>query len=149
MSGTTNEATYHIHRRTLIRFILFLLALLVIADVAVIMRGHTTTLDARQTQIEEKLTLAGDFCVEAILKSDFVSVEQFLLAWTERHDEILRLKATTPNNFTLVDFQREHASNHTLSLTHQATFQNQTVLTIEVEEDLTKLYSTQWLHAYH
>lgn len=147
MTDTTHEATYQIHRRTLIRFVLFLLALLVIADVVVIMRGHATALDLHRYQIEEKLTLAGDFSVEAIIKNDFVSVEQFLHAWAERHKEILRLKATTPNNFTLIDFQRKHDAAHSLSKTHQATFQEQTLLTIEITEDLTDLYSAQWLNA--
>ena len=147
MANKQFDVTYRIHRRTLIRFVLFLLALLVIADVAVIMRGHATALDLTRHQVEEKLSLAGDFCVEAILKSDYVSVEQFLLAWANDHDDILKLKAITTNNFTLVDIQPEHESKHTLSVSHQATFQNKPILTIEVVEDLSALYSAQWLNA--
>ena len=88
MAHKPHEVTYRIHRRTLIRFVLFLLTLLVIADVAVIMRGHAAALDLHRQQVEEKMSLAGDFCVEAILKSDYVSVEQFLLAWTRNHTDI-------------------------------------------------------------
>ena len=147
MADKQLDVTYRIHRRTLIRFVLFLLSLLVIADVAVIMRGHATALDLTRHQIEEKLSLAGDFCVEAILKNDYVSVEQFLLAWANHHNEILKLKATTTNNFTLVDIQPEHESKHTLSVSHQASFQDQPILTIEVVEDLSTIYSAQWLNA--
>jgi signal transduction histidine kinase len=147
MADKPFEATYRIHRRTLIRFVLFLLALLVLADVTVIMRNHESDLRLAQHEIDEKLSLAGDFCVEAILKSDYVSVEQFLLAWTNKHPKILQLRATTPNDFAIVDFHRNHDARHTLSATHQATFQNQNILTIEIVEDLTALYSTQWLNA--
>lgn len=141
------DVTYRIHRRTLTRFVLYLLALLVTADLVVIMQSHSTALNRNQHQMKEKLSLAGGFCVEAILKSDYVSVEQFLLSWAESHPEILQLKATTPNNFLLVDFKRQNTSTHTLSVSHQATFQNKTILTIEVVEDLTTLYSVQWLNA--
>jgi signal transduction histidine kinase len=147
MADKPFEVTYRIHRRTLTRFVLFLLALLVLADVVVIMRNHESALKLAQHETEEKLSLAGDFCVEAILKSDYVSVEQFLLSWTNKHPKILQLRATTPNNFSIVDFSREHDARHTLSATHQATFQNQNILTIEIVEDLTALYSTQWLNA--
>ena len=147
MADTTHDATYRIQRRTLIRFVLFLLALLVIADITVIMQGHSTALDLHRDQIKEKLSLAGDFCVEAIIKSDYVSVEQFLNSWAERHSEILHLKAITSNNFLLINFQREHDSSHTLTLSYEATFQNKTLLTIEIVEDLSALYSAQRLNA--
>jgi len=147
MSDTAFGITYRIHRRTLIRFVLFLLALLVVADVVVIMQGHTTALEMNRRQLSDKLSLAGDFCVEAILKDDYVSVEQFLLSWAEDHNEVLRLKATTPNDFAIVDFQRDHDSVHTLAVTHQAKFQNQTLLVLDLIEDQSALYSAQWLSA--
>ena len=147
MPDTTNAVTYRIHRRTLIRFVLFLLVMLVIADVVVIMQGHSSALDRNRHQVEEKLTLAGDFCVEALLKNDYASVEQFLLSWAEHHSEILQLTATTANGFSIVDFRRKHDATHTLSASHQAAFQNKVILTLEIVEDLSALYSTQWRSA--
>jgi len=147
MPATKSELTYRVHRRSLIRFVLFLLTLLVVGDVTVILRNHTTALELNRQQVEEKLSLAGDFCVEAILKNDYVAVEQFLLSWAKDYKKVLSLKATTANNFPLVDFAREHNSNHTLAIQHQAKFQNKIVLTIEIEEDLNELYKSQWLSA--
>ena len=141
------ESTYRIHRRTLIRFVLFLLALLVTADVVVIMRGQAAALELARHQVDEKLSLAGDFCVEALIKNDYVAVEQFLLAWANDHEEILQLTATTTNNFTLVDIQPKRNAAHTLSASHQATFQNQPILTINIVQDLGALHSAQRLHA--
>ncbi|MBL1277579.1 MAG: hypothetical protein COB30_015965 [Ectothiorhodospiraceae bacterium] len=141
------EVTVQIHRRTLARFVLFLLALLIIADVTVIMQSHSMALELNRQQVNKKLSLAGDFCVEAILKGDYVSVEQFLLAWAEGYDEVLQLKATAANGFLLVNYQRKQNSPHTLTATHQAVFQNQPVLTIEIVENLDALYSAQRLNA--
>ena len=147
MPDTTSGVTYRIHRRTLIRFVLLLLALLVIADVVVIMQSHSIELDRNRQQLEEKLSLAGDFCIEALLKNDYVSVEQFLLSWAGSHNDILQLKATTANGFSIVDFRRKHDAAHTLSFSHQATFQNKAILTLAIVEDLSALYSSQWLNA--
>ena len=138
---------YHSNRRALIKFSLALIALLVISDITVIIQQHNSSLRTTHDHIAQKLALASDFCVEALLKNDFVSIEHFLNSWAQGHKNIIALRATTENGFKLIDFQHVSGSTHNMSLKKITTYNGVPILTLEVVEDLDHLYSNLYKRA--
>lgn len=138
---------YLSNRRALIKFSLVLIALLVSSDITVIIQQHNSTLRATHDHIAQKLALASDFCVEALLKNDFVSIENFLNSWAQDHESIIALRASTENGFKLINFQRVNGSIHNMSLEKITTYNGAPILTLEVVEDLDHLYNNLYKRA--
>lgn len=138
---------YHSNRRALIKFSLVLIALLIISDMTVIIQQHESSLKTTRNHIAQKLALASDFCVEALLKNDFVSIEHFLNSWAQNHKNIIALRATTENGFKLIDFKKVNTSKHSMSLQKITAYNGNPMLTLEVVEDLDHLYNNLYKRA--
>jgi signal transduction histidine kinase len=141
------NSAYHSNRNALIRFSLLLLAFLVICDMVFIFQQRESSIQASRHHLAQKLSLASEFCVEALLKNDFASIEHFLNAWTQEHQKIIALRASTKNGFRLIDYKKANASTHSMSLKKTTIYDGAPILTLEVNEDLTQLYSDLYKRA--
>ena len=126
------------NRNTLIWFISLLLVLLIIIDVIAINLQNTNLLESNKKHSLNELQLAGDFCVEALLKHDYVAVEQFLSAWAIDDDDTVSLQAVSANGFKILDYHRARPADHIIELEHDAVNSGRSMLKIKRAIDVSR-----------
>lgn len=117
----------------MVLFFLFLGAM----DVFVVTSQRKAQFDHVRSYIRSEMALAGTFLSEAMLREEFSIVEQFVLRWGERDDEIIEFKAITPTGVNLVHFARERQTNSSIQVDHKVEFEGQHLLNLVMVKDLT------------
>ena len=123
------------YKRFLITFVSILLIFLAFI-ISIIASQHREMVVEIESDAQRELELIGFFAQEALLMNDYAAVEIFLHQWAERNDEILRLTATAPNDFILVEFNRRKEVSSSLSLTHRVRYGGRDLLLLEMTKDL-------------
>ena len=123
------------YKRFIIAFVSILLSFLVFI-ISILVSQHHEMIKEIESDAQRELELIGSFAKEALLMNDYASVELFLNQWSQEHDEILRLTATAPNDFILVQFQREKEVSSSLNLTHRIHYAERELLLLEMTKDL-------------
>ena len=128
------------NRNTLIRFVSLLLILIIVVDVVAINVQHKRVHERNVKHSSDKLMLASDFCVEALLKHDYVAVEQYLLAWAAEDKNTVSLQAVSANGFKILDYHRTGAATHTIETTHNEVNAGNPILMLKRVEDISQYY---------
>lgn len=88
--------------------------------------------DAMQRELE----LIGTFSLEAISRKDYGAVEEYIINWGEQHDDnILNLKAKTPNGFEIANFEKKSSGSYPIKLRHEVVYRGKSLLVLEMIED--------------
>ncbi len=116
-------------------FIIILLIFLFIV-ISVIVSHHQEMMKDIERAAQRELNLVGSFARDALLRQDYASIEYFLDRWAEEHKEIIALKATAPNEFTLFDFQRPSTPTFSFHLKEQVSYKGKALLSLEVIRDM-------------
>jgi PAS domain S-box-containing protein len=124
------------YKRFMLAFVLILLVFISVV-ISVIISQHNEILNQIESDAQREIELIGNFTREALLTSDYAAVEQFLNQWAEEHEEILTLKATAPNDFILVNFERLSHAEASLTLTHRVRYSERDLVLLEMTKDLT------------
>lgn len=123
------------YSHALIAFIGVLLLGSLIADSLVVaqQRRHRTA-DA-QRNIQHEMALLGTTVREALLSHNYQTVEQFLNQWAMEDNRVVEIKATAPNGFILVHYQRKQSTEHPLPAEHDVRFRKQLLMHLEMVRD--------------
>jgi len=95
--------------------------------------------DQAQRDLENDIFVLGELAADALLRSDYASVERMLGHWAENHPAVRLLKATTPNGFELAHFERPTDTSAAVSSRKEVVFEGRTLATLEIVEDEAKL----------
>lgn len=124
-----------INRRALVAFIAVIAGVVAVAAITILslQRQHlrTEALDELQTE----MGLLGDLSTDALLRSDYATVEGLVIRWVDRHDYVTQITATMPNGFVLADVSKATAAKEPLGVTKQVAFDGRPLLTLHVISD--------------
>jgi len=123
------------YKRFILAFVSIMLIFLAFI-ISIIASQHHEMVEEIESDAQRELELIGSFAQEALLMNDYAGVEQFLDQWAQKHEEILRLTATAPNDFILVEFNRRKVVSSSLKLTHHVRFGEKELLLLEMTKDL-------------
>jgi len=78
----------------------------------------------------ERLALLGDFCTEALLRSDYAAVERLVNDWRVRHRYLAAITARMPNGFVLAEPRRAEPVGVPIEVMHEVVFRGRKLLTL-------------------
>jgi len=117
-----------------------LLVMLVTVDVIILSQQYNKYKANTKEHLHEELRLAASFCVEPLLKNDFISVKSFLQNWASTRTSIIALDAQSPNGFNLVNYAEKIQTNHIVSANHTISYNQSPLLTLTIKEDTSATY---------
>ena len=129
------------NRRALLTFVLVLIASVAAGDSIVLYQQRELLLEDARKTLSEHLVALGDTAADALLRSDYVSVDRMLTQWFQHHDDVLSIKATTSNGFALTEITRQRAvaPDEFLTVATDVAYQNRPLMKIEVSRDTSSL----------
>jgi signal transduction histidine kinase len=89
-------------------------------------------------EFDNDIDALGELAADALIRSDYASVERMLEHWSELHPEVILIKATTPSGFELAHFERPAGTTATVSRRKEVEFEGRRLVTFEfVKADTT------------
>lgn len=129
-------ATRATNRRALIAFIAVLAAAVMVAAVAMLILQRQQLRVEAQEELQTEIGLLGELTTDSLLRSDYAAVEGLVQRWVERHDYVMRITATMPNGFVLVDASKASQPKTPLTVTRKVVFNGRTLITLYAISDL-------------
>ena len=133
------------NKLALISFSAVLVLFLVLVDVLMIVEERDFLLQTEKRHAAEELDIMGKFLVEAMIRNDYVAVEQYIPQWAEARPDVVKIRVIAPNGFVIAQQQRESASPYLYELNKPIVYSGRLVLTLEIQWDLGAIHS--FLHA--
>lgn len=125
------------NRRALLTFMAVLAVVIISTAMAVVYLQHRQLLKSEQEEFHNELTLLGELATEALLRSDYASVENLVRRWVHSHEYISNIRAVMPNNFVLAEINKNTTAKQPLQVSQPVNFNGHTLMTLEVTFDLT------------
>ncbi len=113
-----------------------ILVLFLFLIISVIISHHNEMMNELESSTRQELKLIGNFAQDALVRRDYASFEYFLNNWATEHQEIVLLRATAPNNFVLVDFQRSSVPARSFHITERVTHERKELIFLEMVKDM-------------
>jgi len=124
------------HTHTALAFMAVLLVLLVILDSLIFFWEQDVLFAESHNQTQNELELIGTFVTEPLLRQDFTIVEQFMNNWGELKEDVISLKAFSPDGSLLVEYTRPFKISKSFTKNHTVKFFGQHLLDLEITKDL-------------
>ncbi len=125
-----------LHPRVLCIFILVLFVFLVLAAFLVAYQQRHLLRSSAYTRAEYDLDLMADASLEALLKSDYVTVRTFVARWGKSHKDIRSLQVLTPNGYVLAEYRNDaSAAGEAYTLSREVRIASTAVATIRLAGD--------------
>ena len=119
---------------------LLMLALFLGVNAAVVVSDQRSRLsDTYHTHMREEIELMGLVVREAVIKHDLATVEEFLVEWGKRRNDIIGIKATAASGFVLVDYSRSRPFRQFMTHHETVAYRNETLLELEIRHDLERI----------
>lgn len=125
------------NRRALLIFMAVLAVVIISTAMAVVYLQHRQLVKTEQEEFHNELTLLGELTTEALLRSDYASVENLVRRWVYSHDYISKIRAVMPNSFVLAEINKNTKVKQPLQVSQPVSFNDHTLMTLEVTFDLT------------
>lgn len=125
--------------RTLLYLILLLLLVMVTVDILIVFKQRSLLIEESRSHLNQELSLIGTSIKESLLREDYAGVEQFLLSWGTENNGITSLKATAPNGFVLVNYERKPSGKNFLRASGHVLYNNNKLLDLEIVKDISYL----------
>lgn len=117
-------------------FVVVLFVFLVLSSFLVAHQQRDLLRSAAHRRAQYDLDLMADAALEALLKSDYVTVRTFVERWGRSHDDIRVLRVVTPNGYVLAEHQdTSPVAGETYALSKEVRIANQTVATLSLVGD--------------
>jgi signal transduction histidine kinase len=131
-------ATRATNRRALLAFTGALAALVMAVTVVVVVLQRQQLLSGEREDLEIEMLLLGELATEALLRSDYTTVEGLVQRWVDRHDHLTGIKAVMPNGFVLADMRKAHAAREPLTVSQDVVFDGRVLMTLHAVADFSK-----------
>ncbi len=130
------------YTRAILSFTGALIIFLIVMDVHVVSRQRKILLDEEYKKAQSEVELAGTFVSEPLLRHEFGIVEDFLILWSKKREDILELKAVTPNNMLLAEYKRSIPSKQSFQIEHRVEHEGSYLMSLYIVKDLTFIEKT-------
>jgi signal transduction histidine kinase len=133
------QATISKTRRSLVSFIILLVAFLVVADTFVITQQSHSLRTEMDLHTGHEFDLFSKLVADSLTKGEYAAVEQAALAWGNERDNILALKITSANGFDIANFHRDMQTTESKYYETKLDFGVRNTATISMLKDLTTI----------
>ncbi|KPJ96503.1 MAG: hypothetical protein AMJ53_00500 [Gammaproteobacteria bacterium SG8_11] len=123
------------NKLALISFSAVLVMFLVFVDVFMIVEERNYLLATEKRHAEEELDIMGKFLTEAMIRNDYVAVEQYVPQWAKARSDVIKIRVLAPNGFVIAQHQHEPASDYLYELNKPIVYLEKLVLTLEIQWD--------------
>ncbi len=127
-------------RRTLLLFLLILTTFITIASSVIYNYERAEHIDITTLHAEREIELIGKFITEALIKNDYITVEQFISYWARERPDLVEIKLTTTNGFVLAHHTRIQSTQHRLSLSRQLNYGDHGSVSMDIIWDMAPIY---------
>ncbi|NOQ66487.1 MAG: response regulator [Desulfobacterales bacterium] len=124
------------HTRTALAFMAVLLVLLVILDSLIFFWERDVLFEESHNQTQNELELIGTFVTEPLLRQEFTIVEQFMNHWGELKEDVISLKAFSPDGSLFAEYKRPFKITESFTKNHTVEFFGQHLMDLEITKDL-------------
>lgn len=100
----------------------------------VIYEQRQLLLEDAKRDLDDQLLLLGELATDALLRSDYASVESVIMAWAQKHPDIVRARVVAPNGFELAHYARDVARAG-VTRSREVAVNGRTLVLIEVTKD--------------
>ena len=124
------------HTRAAFAFMAVLFLLLVILDSLIFFWERDVLFEESHNQTQNELELIGTFVTEPLLRQEFTIVEQFMNHWGELKEDVISLKAFSPDGSLFAEYKRPFKISKSFTKNHTVEFFGQHLLDLEITKDL-------------
>jgi signal transduction histidine kinase len=132
----TGTAIRAINRRALLAFTGVLAALVMSVALLVLTVQRQQLHGSEREYLETELLLLGELGTDALLRSDYATVEGQVQRWVDRHDNIIFIRAVMPNDFVLGERRKAREARSPLRASHDVRFGDRVLMTLHAESDI-------------
>ena len=124
------------HTRAAFAFMAVLFLLLVILDSLIFFWERDVLFEESHNQTQNELELIGTFVTEPLLRQEFTIVEQFMNHWGELKEDVISLKAFSPDGSLFAEYKRPFKISESFTKNHTVEFFGQHLMDLEITKDL-------------
>lgn len=126
------------NRNALATFVGMLLLFLLLGGGMLIYTQRQLLIQEAISDVDDQLQALSELATEALLRSDYESVERMVIAWAGIHPEVISARVTASNGFDLVNFTRD-AGQPVFVRTRTVNWRGQPLVTIAIAKDKSHL----------
>jgi signal transduction histidine kinase len=123
------------NKLALISFSAVLVIFLVLVDIFMIVEEREFLLEMEKNHAEEDMDIMGKLLTEAMIRNDYVTVEQYIPQWSKARPEVVSIRVIAPNGFVVAQYQQKPASRHVYELSRSIVYLDKIVLGLEMQWD--------------
>ncbi len=127
-------------QRTLLLFLLILTSFIAIASSVIYNYERGEHIAITTQHAEREIELIGKLITEALIKNDYITVEQFISHWAQERPDLVEIKLTTSNGFVLAHYTRTQSTQHHLSLNQQLNYGDHRSMSMDMVWDMAPIY---------
>jgi len=127
------------HKRIIYALMAVLFLFLLLMDVMVMTNQRAVMIRQHNNRTENELAILGQFITEALIKSDYITVEVFMANWAKHRDDIIEASITIDNGFVLAKYKSNKPSTMGSQHRHTINYATDRSATILLDTDLTQL----------
>jgi len=127
-------------RRTLLLFLLILTTFVTIASSIIYRYERNEHLGDATLHAKHEIELISKLITEALIKNDYITIEQFIGQWAQERSDLVELKLTTANGFILVHHLRSQSTQYPLSLKQQLSYGDHGSVRMDIVWDVAPIY---------
>ena len=128
------------NKLALISFSAVLAIFLVLVDVFMIFEERDFLLQAEKRHAEEELDIMGKLLTEAMIRNDYVAVEQYIPQWAKARPDVVLIRVIAPNGFVIAQHRHKAASRFLYELNKPIVYLDKLVLNLEIQWDLGSIH---------
>lgn len=123
------------NRRALLIFIAVLSAVVITAASTVLLLQRQYLLSDEEEELRVEMVLIGELATDALLRSDYSTIQGLVERWVERHKHIAEIRVVMPNGFVLAEVRKNMSARHPVTTSHPVIFNGRTLLTLNATSD--------------
>lgn len=127
------------NRNALGAFVALLVLFMMLAGGLVTYAQRELLLQEARRDIDDQLQLLAELTADALLRSDYASVETMMVAWAKNHHDVVRMRVTAANGFVLAQYA-SGAGAAAVTRVRELVSKGNTPFTIEVARDNSDLH---------
>jgi len=104
------KTTLGITRRRALSFTIILIVFLVVADSLIVIQQTNLLQNEFYEHTLNEIKLFDRLVSGALTKGDYVSVEEAVARWGGEQEDIIKLKITAANGYTIANYEQDHAA---------------------------------------
>jgi signal transduction histidine kinase len=114
---------------------------LVIVDVFMVIEEREFILQSEKRHAEEDMDMMGKLLSEAMIRNDYVAVEQYIPQWSKVRPEVVSIRVIAPNGFVVAEHQEKPASRYVYELSRSVVYLDKLVLYLEMQWDFGEIHA--------